>query len=79
MKKYLDFLEIETALERKTKKFRIFNKFSGDDIGTIKWNGAWRQYCFYPDYETHWARGCLAEVQEFIYNLMAQRKAEVKE
>lgn len=75
VKKYLEFFEINTAKEnRKTKVFRIFNKVTKDDIGDVQWNGAWRQYCFYPDPYTHWAGGCLREITEFIDELMKERK-----
>lgn len=61
---------------KKTKIFNIFNKVTEDYLGIIKWNGSWRQYCFYPDSYTHWARGCLKEIYEFIEKLMEERKNE---
>lgn len=73
-KKYLDF--DEEYNKGKTKKFTVLNNVTGDDIGEIKWHGAWRQYCFFPDYETFWSRGCLQEIQEFIYKLMCERQKD---
>lgn len=70
-KEYLDFDEDydEKSVMRKTKCFIILNKVTNDDLGQVKWNGAWRQYCFYPDPDTHWSRGCLKEVYDFIEKL----------
>lgn len=74
-KKYLEFNE-ESFIGKKTKIFRIWNKVTKDDLGEIKWNGSWRQYCFYPDSYTFWAKGCLLEVAEFINKLMFERKTK---
>lgn len=75
VKKYLNFEEVMDYPEnKKTKVFVIENKVTKQDIGEIKWNGAWRQYCFYPESETFWARGCLREIAEFIDKLMEDRK-----
>ena len=78
MKKYLKFIELNQKQKRITKWFTVYNEVTKDDIGEIKWNGAWRQYCFYPDYSTHWARGCLKEIVEFMEELMEQTKTTQK-
>lgn len=63
---YLKFIEIPTG--QKTKRWKIFSKSSGDWLGSIKWYGAWRQYCFFTDTDnlTIWNKGCLADIQKFI-------------
>ena len=33
---------------RKTKIVKVINKSSGNEIASIEWYGAWRQYCFFP-------------------------------
>jgi hypothetical protein len=48
-------------------------------LGHIKWNGAWRQYCFYPELETIWSSGCLQGITDFLTKInqlqrMKQRK-----
>lgn len=74
MSDYLDFMNAEANSKRKTNIYHIFNKNTGDFLGKIKWHSSWRQYCFYPDEETHWARGCMQEVYNFIEHLMICKK-----
>lgn len=73
MKKYLDFEELTNFLKKKTKTFAISSISTGDFLGVVKWNNGWRQYCFYPDSDTHWSNGCLQEVKDFIGKLMCAR------
>lgn len=73
MKKYLVFDE-DLLYEGKTKVFWVINDVTDEELGQIRWHSGWRQYCFYPDYITHWSRGCLKEVQNFIGKLMEARK-----
>lgn len=61
---YLQIREVPT--QSKTKKWEIFSKSSGAHLGTIKWFGAWRQYCFFPERHTIWNTGCLEDVNKFI-------------
>ncbi len=35
-------------------------------LGLIRWNGAWRQYCFYPEPNTLWSSGCLQGIEDFL-------------
>ena len=44
-------------------------------LGSISWNGAWRQYCFYSDDLTYWSAGCLKGIAEFLEEInKAHRK-----
>ena len=36
------------------------------ELGKISWNGAWRQFVFYPDNDTMWSKGCLEIVNNFL-------------
>ncbi len=74
MSDYLEFMDAELSSKRITKVYHIFNINTGDFLGKIRWHSTWRQYCFYPDEETHWARGCMQEVMDFIEHLMICRK-----
>ena len=58
---------------RSTHQHSIVNYLDGE-IGRIKWYGAWRQYCFFPNEDTVWSRGCIREVHIFINNLTEERK-----
>ena len=58
----------------KTEVFSIHNNKSFALLGTIKWYGAWRQYCFYPEQNTVWSNSCLEHIREFIKEEMEKRK-----
>jgi len=47
---------------------------SDGTIGTVSWDGGWRQYCFFPRSDTMFSSGCLADIQDFIGQLMAARR-----
>jgi hypothetical protein len=57
----------------KTKVFHILTRLD-EKIGTIKWDGPFRKYCFFPDPETVWDAGCLNKVTAFLTKLMDERK-----
>lgn len=61
---YLYFDEVPCST--KTKKWDIISKSGGYPLGRIKWYGAWRQYCFFPDIGTIWNKGCLEDINRFI-------------
>ena len=61
---YLQFREVDVPT--KTKRWDIYSKSSGWRLGTIKWFSHWRQYCFFPERQTIWNKGCLADIQKFI-------------
>ena len=43
-------------------------------LGTIRWHGAWRKYCFFPLGDTMFDPNCLREIAQFIDDQMAERK-----
>ena len=73
MEYYLSFDEL-IIIGKKTKTVLVRSKSSGDTLGTIKWYCAWRQYCFYPNADTLWSKGCLDDVNNKIRQLMEERK-----
>jgi len=73
--KYLVFYE-EPSL-KKTKVFSVRNKLSYDILGYVKWYAPWRKYCFFCSLDLVFDAGCLADIQDFINRLMAERKGEV--
>ena len=71
--KYLEFKQI--PYEGKTKRFEVISKkHCGIILGRISWYGAWRQYIFSPAFETVWNRDCLKDIQDFLQQLMDERK-----
>lgn len=72
MSKYITFNLIES--KPKTKVYSIINIASDCSIGIIKWYGSWHQYCFFPNPDTVFSRGCLNDITEFIEKEMKERK-----
>ena len=78
MKSYV-YIVRQSVLEEglKTRVWFVRSKSGGEHLGTIKWHGAWRQYCFFPvvtECGTIWSRGCLAEVTKFMEENKGARK-----
>jgi hypothetical protein len=70
---YISFEELEA--KPKTKQFLVKNKSSGFILGYVKWYGPWRRYCFFIDKPgLVFDAGCLADIQDFINGLMAERR-----
>jgi len=75
--KYLSFVEM--APKPSTKVFSVRNKDSGFELGTVKWYAPWYKYCFFIDSGgLVFDAGCLADIQDFINKLMAERREEKK-
>ena len=55
----------ETLENRKTPIYHI-ETLGGLYLGEIKWYGAWRKFCFFPNKETIWDNKCLKLVIDFL-------------
>ena len=53
---------------RKTRDYHIVSR-DRSRLGTIKWYGPWRQFCFFPASDTVWSDGCLRDVQDAMRRL----------
>lgn len=74
--KYLIF-DAYNIPKRKTKIVQVLNKSSNEQIATIEWYGAWRQYVFMPErfeFDTVWNNTCLTDVISVINQLMKERE-----
>ena len=60
---------------RKTKTFKCGNH-TGTDLGWVRWECRWRQYCFFPIGTTLYSKSCLDDISHFINQLMELRKKE---
>ena len=76
--KYIDFILIPRKPKRKTDIYEVVSSDSGHLLGSIRWYGPWRQYCFSPQGDTIYSGGCLDEIKEFIKELMDKRKESKK-
>ena len=43
-------------------------------IGTLKWLGRWRKYCFFPESETVFESTCLFDINKVLLKLMEEYK-----
>lgn len=61
-KSYICFLEQDVAT--KTRLWKVISNSNGSLLGTIKWFGRWRKYCFFSTIAVFdWF--CLSEIAEF--------------
>lgn len=69
------------AKGRKTRIFAVRRddqKGYGRYLGSIEWDGAWRQYTFMPDESTGWSKGCLKEICDFLDEMNKKQRAKWK-
>lgn len=62
---------------QKTGRWMCVNNHHGTWLGEVKWECGWRQYCFFPASDMMFSRGCMADICDFIKQLMDRRKANV--
>ena len=67
--KYLKFIMVATT--GKTEVWRVISKSQGSILATIKWYGAWRQYCFFPE-NALFNSTCLGDIKKFLDGLNAE-------
>ena len=48
-------------------------------LGTIRWFGRWRKYCFFPASETVYEETCLGEIAEFCVRETKNHRLKKKE
>ena len=70
--KYITMIKAED--KPKTSVFAVMTKDQEVTLGIIKWYAPWRQYCFIPDDNTIYSKGCMTDINDFITRLMDMRK-----
>lgn len=70
---HLQFIEHKIP-NRVTPIIEINTRMGVHKLGFIKWHGAWRKYCFFPESETIFDVSCMEEIMQKIRELMAARK-----
>jgi len=58
----------------KTSVFMVFSK-KEDLLGEIRWFAQWRQYCFFPEDDCVFSKGCMQDINHFIEQLMELQKS----
>jgi hypothetical protein len=61
---------------KKTWTVIVKSNFDGWVLGYIKWHGAWRQYCFFPNGDCIWSSDCLDNLSDYIKALMKARRRD---
>jgi len=54
----------------------MINIRSGTPLGAVGWYSPWRQYCFFPIYDTVFNATCLADIQDFIGQAKKHREKQ---
>lgn len=71
---YITFRECAVPDVRKTRIVAVDNKRSGNTLGTIRWYGPWRQYCFFPQGGTIFNTDCMDRITAEVRAMMAARR-----
>jgi len=65
---YIHFEKSKNHPHLKTEIWYCLNNKSNSILGTIKWYGTWKQYCFLPDLAI-FNKGCLLDIIDFLNQL----------
>lgn len=63
----------------KTLIYKILNINNQISLGLIKWNPAWRQYCFFPESDCIFSTGCMNDIIKFIDKLKLAHQEKMKQ
>lgn len=74
--KHIYFEKVETTKPRKTEIWECRHNEDDYFLGEVKWHGAWRQYCFFPEEQLVFSRSCLIDISHFIQQLMDDWKSK---
>jgi len=75
--RYIEFKLLEK--KSKTSVWECLNINSSVRLGIVKWYPYWRQYCYFPEKDTVYSVGCLEDINDFITQLMMERKIKKEE
>ncbi len=77
---YIAFVHAGASASHKTQIYGCRNRKGNDNLGVVKWNAGWRQYCFYPKVGMLiFSAGCLSDISDFITTLNILHKGGVVE
>lgn len=71
---YISAVYVGLSSSGKTSIWDIFNVQSDCHLGIVKWQAPWRQYCFYPVYETIFNEDCLSDISRFLETENTRRR-----
>ena len=81
MKTQYKFTHFELIEKKaKTSVWGCHNNSNGTLLGVVRWESAWRQYCFYPEQGMVFSVGCMVDINHFIKHLRTfEVQAKIKE
>ena len=62
--KYIHMVKVDE--KPKTSVWSVRNNTSGVHLGEVRWNGPWRQYCYFPNARAVYSSGCLEDIASFM-------------
>ena len=70
------YLIVHRLVKKEGRKTEIWRVKSTSDVflGEIKWYGAWRQYCFFPEEFMVFNSGCLKDLCRFLDRVNREHK-----
>lgn len=80
MRTHCEYFSIVKEPQKKGRKTDVYSVVNHDDIklGTIKWYGAWRQYCWFSEGKIILSVTCLDDIANFIVDLKEERQKKKK-
>ena len=76
IKEYKYITIIHAGDKPKTKIYLVKTKDQEVDLGIIQWYARWRQYVFFPEDNTIYSKGCMADINDFIEFAMQEQKSK---
>ena len=73
--KFIHFVDTGVPAAGKTSVWSCRNNGNSNELGIIIWYPTWREYCYEDTTPAVYSAGCLADIQDFIDQLMKARAA----
>jgi len=78
MSKWIQFQIVARPADKKTDTFNVIPNDGGVSLGYVKFYGAWRKYCFFPNPYTIFEQDCLRDIAIFCEQQTAQWRISKK-
>lgn len=65
----------KTSDKAKTDTWFVYAKSGETGLGSLRWFGRWRKYCFFPMADTVFEEKCLRDIAEFIVKITKEYKS----
>lgn len=72
---YLRFVDAGIPEGQKTRRYTVYGTGS-NSLGQIRFYGAWRKFCFFPNEMTTFDSTCLTEISDFCQHQNDLRRQE---